>query len=291
MPQQQLKILFPTDFSEFSEEMWDFAVGVASKYDAKLIVIHVIEPPTGVLKFLSDFNEELAMKQGHKMVDNFIEKHEAGEVHVAKMVKIGKVNKMIGQAVLEVDASFIIMGTHGASGFQEFLVGSNAAAVVRSSPCPVLTLKVIPKEPNFKKILLPVDFSQETQEKVSEGVRMAKRFKAEILVVSVLTSDDPEEAASVARKMQAAEAFCKSKNVAVSTEVIQTKEGIAQPLLNYANEKGVDLICIMTQQELKVMELFLGSQATQLVNHSKIPILSIRPKNMFSVRGKRSYFG
>ena len=286
---ERVNILFPTEFSTFSAKTWQAAAAFSKKYNGHIYLLHVVEPPSGVVKFLGEFSNEKALKQAHVLMDKFLEGLDTEGVSYHKLVKIGKPVTQITQTVLELDASMIIMGTHGDSGVHEYLVGSNASQVVRSAPCPVLTMRDTGAEFDINNILLPLDLTKDTAEKVSRCVRLAEKFNASINVVSVYHPRDKADKANLQKKIEKVLPFIEQKGIKVESELIESKGSISKRLLEYAKEKESDLICIMTQQELNVKELFMGAEAVHIVNYSKIPVLSMRPKNMFGGKGGGSY--
>jgi nucleotide-binding universal stress UspA family protein len=138
-------ILVPTDLSAHAEEAFDYACELASKLDATVHLVNVIGiPALGV--------PELGVAVTSTMIDSMVtENQQALDALVARrrcdaqigqvMLKTGDARDMIEQAAKELDADLIVMGTHGRRGFSRALLGSIAESVVRSAPCPVLTIR------------------------------------------------------------------------------------------------------------------------------------------------------
>jgi nucleotide-binding universal stress UspA family protein len=132
-------ILQPTDFSARSEFAFRLACSLARDYSARLIVLHVVEPPTvsaaGVLMLPPVVDLEPLRERLHQL--------RPGDPKVAVEHRLveGDAATEILRAAGEVKCDLIVMGTHGRTGLGRLLMGSVAEQVVRRAPCPVLTVK------------------------------------------------------------------------------------------------------------------------------------------------------
>ena len=133
-------ILHPTDFSKPSEYALRFACALARDYKARLVLLHVIEPPVyyGELGMTvplpADFHESLQNRLSH-MVGA-----ECG-IDIQTMLVEGNAAREIRRVAEEKHCSLVVLGTHGRTGLSRVLLGSVAEDVVRHSRVPVLTLK------------------------------------------------------------------------------------------------------------------------------------------------------
>jgi nucleotide-binding universal stress UspA family protein len=278
---EKVKILFPVDFSDFSDKAFDTAEYFAEMYDGELILLHVLEAPTGPMKLFSSWDEDEARKKVNKMMDDLIVKHGDRPISFLKMIKVGKPYKAIIDAANEINANLVVMGTHGASGVSELLVGSNSAKVVRSAPNHILTIRNRPDHLGFKKILMPLDLTKETGEKINLGIEFANKFGAELAVVAILQTDDVEIKNRLTKRMTMAMDYIAKHNVPATSAMVESKESIADAVIGYGKQVGADMICIMTQQELKFRESVMGSSAEHIVNHSDIPVMAMKPKREY----------
>jgi nucleotide-binding universal stress UspA family protein len=133
-------ILHPTDFSKPSEYALRFACALARDYQARLVLLHVVEPPVyyGELGMAvplpADFHETLHSKLSH------LAPADCG-VPVETLLMEGNAAREILRVAEEQHISLIVLGTHGRTGFSRVLLGSVAEDVIRHSRVPVLTLK------------------------------------------------------------------------------------------------------------------------------------------------------
>lgn len=141
------KILFGTDFSENSEHAFDYAFSLAKKYNARLIIIHVINEPVDLRGFyvphISFEKLEKEIEEGaEKMMEKFcrikVKDYNNYETHIVAGIPYEEILK---KATSE-DVSLIVLGTQGRKGIDHFLFGSTAERVVRTAACPVMTVRL-----------------------------------------------------------------------------------------------------------------------------------------------------
>lgn len=281
------KILFPTDFSEASLRAWKTAELFSKAYDAEIVILSVLEPPT--IRY--DYDEELHVIKLRKYINDQIALHgmsNAGQI--TTMVKTGKPYKKIVEAALEIDPILIIMGTHGATGMREIFIGSNASNIIREAPCPVVTVREHTIDEVIDKILLPLDMTRETREKIAKAIELATKFNAEIQLVSVISPSMTSEKAILEKQLETAAQYISNQHVHVTHTLIESDKSAGHAVLDYAATSGADIVCIMTQQEKSLGEYFIGSNAEHFVNNSVLPVLSIRPSNLFVSKRLGSIF-
>ncbi|MEM7038411.1 MAG: universal stress protein, partial [Bacteroidota bacterium] len=186
----------------------------------------------------------------------------------------------------ETNSDLIIFGTKGGSGLRDTLLGSAVNYVIRHTPCPVITIRNRPEYLGFKRILVPIDISKETGEKVNWGVRMAKMYGADLHLFSVVAESGKDQARIEARTRKSI-AFAKENGVeSVVAEAQEASGTIPESILKYADKCDADLICVMTQAESEssVTTNVLGTVADRLVNVSQRPVFSIRPERHYHTR-------
>lgn len=157
------------------------------------------------------------------------------------------------------------------------LIGRNAFKMVRQSKHSVITIKSDTHKEGCDVILLPLDLSKESREKVDRAIDLAKMFKAEIKIVAV--TDDKNEERKLEQYMHQAEKIIKENKIECDTHIVHGSN-VPNNILKYANEVHADLIVIMTQESINLSDMLIwnmGTVAQQLINKSKIPVLSFRP--------------
>ena len=139
-------ILVPTDLSPHAEAAFDYACELAVKLDATVHLVNVIGiPALGVPELgvaVTSAMIESMIADNQQALDALAARHH-GEVRMGQtLMKTGDARDMIDQAAKEVGADLIVMGTHGRRGVTRALLGSVAETVVRTAPCPVLTIRL-----------------------------------------------------------------------------------------------------------------------------------------------------
>jgi len=243
------------------------AISIAKIHHSKLHVIHVMndKSPEDVLEKIKTICTQ------ENAVFTFIERS-------------GNIHKEIMKAEKETGADLIIMGAYGVTGWQQFWVGSNAFKVISTSHCPVLTLQNdVGTFKGFHKILLPLDDSEETRQKVNWVCKLAKGFDSEVLIFNTT-------------KVKGEESRLKLAHYAKQIEEILHKEGIrthfdesygnniAEDCIKFAQLHQCDLISIMTETE-QTNSFFMGTYAQQLVSTSPVPVLSIHARSVAKPTG------
>ncbi len=139
-------ILFAVDFSQSSDYAFQFALSLAKKYDARLLIIHVINEPVDLRGFyvphISFEKLEQEIEVGaKKMMEKFCRTQIKDYSKYESFIVPGIPYDEIIKKAQEQSADLILMGTHGRTGLDHVLFGSTAEKVVRKSPVPVMTVR------------------------------------------------------------------------------------------------------------------------------------------------------
>lgn len=273
-------ILVPIDFSEQSLIALGQSYNIARLSNADITLIHVIEEQR--LPFLGNIVSR--RKEYDEIMENAIAeklqqlaRDTAGKsgLNVNVLIRKGKVYQEIVDSANDLNSRFIIMGTNGSVGIKRF-IGSNALRVIKEADCPVITIKGKHHNVGCKNIVLPLDLTKESREKVNKAAEIAHYFGSTIHIISVVDTDDEFAVNKLKRQLEQVEDFIRERDVKCTTKFIIGKD-IAKIVNDYAKEIDADLTMIMTQQEMEWTQLFIGSQAQEVINNSEIPVLSIRP--------------
>jgi universal stress protein A len=141
------RMLVPTDFSPTSDMAIEYAVDMASRYGASVLLLHVLDDLTVTSTYLDAYFADLpglrndmrddAMRRLSELAKRYAPENVAPTIEVA----VGRPASTIVQEATARKADLIVMGTHGRSGFEHLVLGSVAEKVLRSAPCPVLTVR------------------------------------------------------------------------------------------------------------------------------------------------------
>jgi len=275
------RILIPYDFSETAELALEHATFMAKLHKAEINLLHVIESysftsaiSNAFSKSQSEYESNIETSSNVRMKEIADKLHQSGGMKVNFRTNVGKIYKTIISSAEEMEIDVIVMGTHGTSGFQEFLMGSNSYRVVMGAPCPVISVQTHAKKIGFKDLVLPVDNSGVSRQKVKHAVELAKHYKSVIHIAGIMTMSDVELQRRFEVKIHQVKEYVEEHEIPYTVKMFKG-DNIASITMEYATQINADLIIIMTEQESA--GLFMGSFAQQIVNHSKIPVMSIRP--------------
>ena len=265
------RILIPTDFSETANLALEHAVKMARLLDSEITLLHVVStfafrvnlPEMEFGSKLNKIAEEISQKEGLK---------------VSTLITSGRIREEVVRVAEEIYADIIILGTHGVSGLREFFMGSNAFRIVSDAACPVLCIQESGHPVGFKNIIVPIDNSFYSREKLGLSIKLARLYDATIHICGLRSHDhnDEEINAKFRIKMKQVDDFLHEQDVEFTSTTLYC-ENIATASMEYAAEIKADLIIIMNEQEVNSTGFFMGPYAQQVVNHSKIPVISIRP--------------
>jgi nucleotide-binding universal stress UspA family protein len=140
-------ILFATDFSESSDYAFQYAYSLAKKFEARLLLVHVINEPVDLRGFyvphISFEKLEEEIEEGaKKMMEKFCRTHIRDYDNYETLIVPGIPYDEVIKKATENSADLIVVGTHGRTGLDHVLFGSTAEKIVRKSPVPVMTIRI-----------------------------------------------------------------------------------------------------------------------------------------------------
>lgn len=141
-------ILVPCDFSDYADHAFTWAVAMAERWGAKIVLVHAAQsfsrlayPDSLYLLDLPKLEAEL-ITDAEKRLQDFVARKATGSVTVETRAALGDPFWEICQAAEREHADLIVMGSHGRTGLAHVLLGSVAERVVRHAPCPVLVARL-----------------------------------------------------------------------------------------------------------------------------------------------------
>ncbi|WP_267640114.1 universal stress protein [Haloarchaeobius amylolyticus] len=135
-------ILVPVDGSDASEAAAEHAIDLATRYDAGVTVMHVVDDDLLPLDARSQQLVERLEAEAADIVTEVVEwATEAGVMPIERRIVRGSPADEILTAIDEKDVDLVVLGSHGRSGIDKFIMGSVSERVVRQSPVPVLTVR------------------------------------------------------------------------------------------------------------------------------------------------------
>lgn len=275
-------ILTPTDFSDTAMLAIEHSAFMARLSKATLHLLHVIK----IAEFTYTINNPAAIGNNIEEIEKFsLQKlNEIAEqlkvkyaINIQTLVSKGNPAEEIEIAAGNYKIDLVIMGTHGTSGFNEYFIGSNAHKTIKRCPCPVLTVQVDSKKLGFHDIVLPVENTYHSLEKVNKTVDLAKLYAAKIHLLGVQHNQEMSAIKQFNLMLENVEKVITHAGLSYDKTVVNG-DNLAEQTLKFAEKAGADLIVVLTDHESELNDSILGALAKQMVNHSKIPVLSIKPK-------------
>lgn len=265
-------ILIPVDFSELSLLAIKQSYNLAKYTHSKIVLLHVYE------------------KVGEERYDDLTKlckktEAESGLVPIEFMNVKGDIYTETDRVAEEINATLIIVGLESHMKFKD-IFGGSASKLIRKAPCPVITIRGKENRDGCEHILLPLDLSRESREKVDIAVQMAKYFGASIRVLSVFSPSDLAYENQLLAYSHQVKQFIKSKGISCTNKSIAS-DHVAETVVDYANKIEADLIMIMNKPELSVKEFFGGTEAQHIVDISNIPVMTVNPMK----RESMNHFG
>ena len=182
----------------------------------------------------------------------------------------------ICKAAEEMPVDLVVLGTHGASGFREFFMGTTAYSVIRNTVKPVLTIPHHFRKEGFDKILFPVRTVPGIREKFDYIKPLLQHSEHTSLHIAAIT-ENGEEAGLLEHKVVLHDMliFLKQHRIQYSNQMYSCTN-VAAKVLEIAEAEKCDLIVINATLDYKWTQFFIGPYTQQVVNHSKLPVLSYR---------------
>jgi len=288
------QILYPTDFSEPSARAFENALVLAAWYQAPLTVLHVLPAPVVAASALPYMYDPMALGGSLREavqadLSALVEPAKRVGLHAVAELRDGNPATETVSVAREIHADLIVMGTHGRTGFQRWVLGSVAETVLRRAPCPVLT--VPPRAPDhpgsmfFKRILCATDFSPASEAAVRYAANLAAEADGSLFLVHVVDRPGPPEphgnghppdfecaAGDQLRRAVPAEArdWCEVQEI-----VARGKAAPEILRLAAAHEVGLIVMGIHGRSVLDLMAF--GSVTDQIVREAACPVLTVRP--------------
>lgn len=258
-------IIVPTDFSSVAECALTHAIGIATRQSScEIILLNIVA-------------KEKEIKDSEKNLNATIAKFPVpSHVVLSGATRIGSIFDAIGNFASENDAKLIVMGTHGVKGMQH-IMGSYAVKVITNSKVPFIVVQERKFREGYQNILLPMDFSKETKQKLSMTISVAKAFGSKVHIFYPLASDEHFKQ-TVANNVALAKNELRQNKIEFDVQEIGASGTFVKNMLTYAAAQDIDLIAVVNSQETGFPEILAGTdERTIITNDAQIPVLIVNP--------------
>ncbi|MGA8221423.1 MAG: universal stress protein [Candidatus Acidiferrales bacterium] len=289
-------ILFLTDFSEPSEAALPFASAIARGYGAKIYALHVFLPDPYVYTtpaLTASIIEGLEEAAKASMVR--VESSLAGLWHETIVERGVGIWSAVEQAIKDHAIDLIVLGTHGRTGAEKFLLGSVAEEIFRRSPVPVLTIGPGVRSSShsggrFHRVLFATDFTADSVAAAPYALSLAHENQARLVLLHVMRNPKPrtgeEESQfelSVAETIQQLyDTLPQDVDVNGPPEVAVEYGEPAERIVEAAKQRHADLIVLGVrgaEGHIGAATHLERATAHKVVAHAVCPVLTVRQRN------------
>ena len=287
-------ILLATDFSAPARRAFVYAVKLSELLQMRLVLLHTVNAfPT-----LDAWSRSVPRSQHQLRTNALLELGRMARVAQENGVSVthrlvaGIPEDSILKVVEENEAALLVMGTHGRTGWDRLQLGSSAAAMIRKAPCPVLTVHgtivadvpLSPRRLKLKRLLVATDFSPASDAALRVAALLARRFKAEVVLVHALDSTKRSRhggnRAGASTRQKADRRLDEAvRTVEPQQYVVERIAAFGDPLeviLAEAKRVTADLIVMGTNARRGMPRLALGSVAESVVRRAGCPVLVVK---------------
>ncbi|NPD45974.1 MULTISPECIES: universal stress protein [unclassified Lentimicrobium] len=272
-------IVVGIDFQNQSYAAMKFAVNMAIKVNCYVMLVFVNKP---------DKSKDIFQRPKSKIYEevearfiNLVEKYSdiLDKNRFSYKIREGKIPEELDRQAVESRAEMIVVGTHGNTGIKLFS-SSLAFEIVEKSAIPVVTIKDGAHiNTEIKTILVPIDATLESRQKVPFTVRLAKIYNAEVHMLAMYHSKVKMVKENIISYTRQAAEYLERQQVNFIVKSVETDD-IVQTTIDYSEDINADLISSMTVQVSSASNLWKGTFAEQLITKSHIPVLNIQPKEL-----------
>lgn len=271
------RILVPTDFSSHAESALKIAAQLAKKSNAEIFLLHMIEVPsqmndaitggTGIpetILFIQKAKETLLKNK---------EKEFLKGIKITEQLSFERTHEGILSFSTKNEIDLIVMGSHGVSGIEEILIGSNTEKVVRLSDTPVLVIKKNTNELKTENFVFASDFSKEAKKPFKKMLEFAALFDAKLHLALICT---PNSFKTTALSEKIISDFIADFDLKNYSTHIYNDTNIEKGIINFSNKIKADLIGLCTHGRTGMAHFFTGSISEDLVNHTTKPVITFK---------------
>jgi nucleotide-binding universal stress UspA family protein len=265
-------ILVPHDFTKVGDVALDHAILMGKTIDADVAVIHIIENKKQIAE---------ARAKLKALADRVVQEK---STPIQTVIRIGNIFEDIDKAATEMEASLIIMGTHGLRGMQ-FLTGGRALKIVTESSVPFIIVQERSiRAHGYHRLVVPLDLHKETKQKLSLVADVARYFGSKVYLISPGETDEFLKN-QLDRNIHFSREYLEGKNIPYEVEITESKsDGFVKSLLKYSAAVEADLICIMNFYDNSIMSIFnQGYEQQVITNEAQIPVLCVNPIDTFVI--------
>jgi nucleotide-binding universal stress UspA family protein len=274
------RILVPIDLDAQSDSALDFARNIATRLNAMISCMYVIEEQ--IIHANKHSSRETKLKQ-RRDAENGLSEKVNSILNEAKtpfeiIITYGKVHEMILEKSRDLNAQTIVMGRSNPTHKKANRTGSNTKRIVANAQVPVLTItnQRIEKP---KKLILPLDLDTPFSDQVNWAIESALLLDASVSVIAVVEKEMSGRRPVYLKKLkESSRMFCE-KGIACDTHLLENETTISREILSFSERVELGIILLMIHQKKNSGSQDLGSIVAEVLAKTELPVLFINPKN------------
>jgi len=258
-------ILVPTDFSEAANIAYSRAVSIAKIFDTKVSLLHILKK-----------GEDISINKGkvERIAKDIADTH---NIKCDSIVRTGNIFEDINEVAEEIGTKFIVMGIHEAKGLQKFF-GTPALKVIGSSKIPFILVQENAGVKNYyKNIVLPLDLTMETKQKLKHATEIATKFNSTIHILVPKTTNKAL-AVQLKRNISFAQNFLTEHKITYQIKMA-TGTSFSKEVIEFSHKMNADLIAIMNAEDTSITGLGSNPKQNIITNSFNIPVLCVNPRD------------
>lgn len=275
------RIMLPYDFSANADKALGHAAFMSSLLKADLYIVHVISKSElvdiifPILKIKTDKVIVNLVNDRLKEVCDKIKKNYG--IKPRSIVSTGNITSELVNLAEENKIDLIVMGTQGKNSKSDLFLGSNAYRLISKSPIPVMTIKDAISKKGYLNVLLPIDLSAHSRQKVNYAIGMARAFSGKITILGLYNENEKKDKFKLEVIVEQIERHCEKYKISYDSYLDKTHHRVSKTN-TFSRKHKCDLVITMTDADLEGTQGILSTYAHELVHSSKIPVISIPPE-------------
>ncbi|MDR3681389.1 MAG: universal stress protein [Flavipsychrobacter sp.] len=276
-------ILVPTDFSKSAKNALNYAIGIAQKTNAEILLVHAfqIHYAYNIGPYPTQFIEnEIRHVEG---LANAHLRSIAKEIYELQSVKceyvslFGEATDVILETIKQKKPYLVIMGTKGATGLKGFMIGSTAARIISGATQPVMAIPQVAKYHEIRKIVFATDYHKNDLACFKILLELAELYMAHIDVVHIYNGDNMEtEKNDLLKFKEKIDKKYAYRDITYSLHLVMQTE---DKLKDVASSKSNDLFVMSTHHRFFMESIWNRSITKTIANQIRIPLLALHTDN------------
>jgi len=269
------KILFTTDFSTNAEKAFSFALNMAEKHQAELILAHVFDIPT-VFNYPVEYNpsemKPEMIKNWQRTLKDFFANYDTKVKAKFEAVEHPSVVKGILSIIETHKPQLVVVGTRGKSRIKEVILGSTTKALVKRSPIPVMAIPEYTDQKDFDKVLYASDLREDDVQALSKLVQLVEPYQPEIQILHIHSDSEYKGIEKIVWFKELVKEHIDYEHI--SFEILQS-DHIFQTLYEHMILNNFDLLVMLEKERSSIIDkLFHEDLVKKMQFQTWIPLLS-----------------